>query len=158
MSTIASAVAVGVGVLLAGNLLWAIVLAPLNLRFLPSVPWAIIPMAIYLGVYWAFISGAIGASDSAATRRESLRARPLPPSVWAAAIITGLIGFGAVLALTAVMARLIVMPVSQIVTPPTMPAVTAIALLTMASVVAGVTEEAAFRGYMQSPIERSQSW
>jgi hypothetical protein len=74
--------------------------------------------------------------------------------VWAAAIITGLIGFGAVLALTAVMARLIVMPVSQIVTPPTMPAVTAIALLTMASVVAGVTEEAAFRGYMQSPIER----
>jgi membrane protease YdiL (CAAX protease family) len=154
MSTIASAVLLGVGVLLAGNLLWAPVLAPLNLRFLPSVPWAIVPMAIYLGVYWAFISGAIGASDSAATRRESLRARPLPPSVWAAAIITGLIGFGAVLALTAVMARLIVMPVSQIVTPPTMPAVTAIALLTMASVVAGVTEEAAFRGYMQSPIER----
>ena len=35
-----------------------------------------------------------------------------------------------------------------------MPAVTAIALLAMASVVAGVTEEAAFRGYMQSPIER----
>jgi membrane protease YdiL (CAAX protease family) len=154
MSTIASAVLLGVGVLLAGNLLWAPFLAPLNLRFLPGVPWAIVPMAIYLGVYWAFISGAIGASDSAATRQESLRARQLPPSVWAAAIVTGLIGFAAVLALTAVMARLIVMPVSQIVTPPAMPAVTAIALLAMASVVAGVTEEAAFRGYMQSPIER----
>jgi membrane protease YdiL (CAAX protease family) len=70
------------------------------------------------------------------------------------ALVTGLIGFGAVLALTAVMARLIAMPSSQIVIPPAMPAATAIALLTMASVVAGVTEEAAFRGYMQTPIER----
>ena len=154
MSTIASAVLIGVGVLLAGNLPWALLLAPLNLRFLSIVPWAIVPMAIYLCVYWAFISGAIGPRDTAAARRENLRARRLPASVWAAAIVTGLIGFGAVLALTAVMARLIVMPASQIVTPPSMPAATTIALLTMASVVAGVTEEAAFRGYMQSPIER----
>jgi membrane protease YdiL (CAAX protease family) len=154
MSTIASAVLIGVGVLLAGNLPWALLLAPLNLRVLSIVPWAIVPMAIYLCVYWAFISGAVGPRDTAAARRENLRARRLPASVWAAAIVTGLIGFGAVLALTAVMARLIVMPASQIVTPPSMPAATTIALLTMASVVAGVTEEAAFRGYMQSPIER----
>jgi membrane protease YdiL (CAAX protease family) len=144
----------GVGVLLAGNVLWAPVLAPLNLRFLPKVPWAIVPMTIYLSIYWSFISGAIGPKNSAATRRESLRARPLSAPVWAAAVVTGLIGFGAVLALTAVMARLIAMPSSQIVTPPSMPAVTAIVLLMMASVVAGITEEAAFRGYMQSPIER----
>lgn len=154
MSTIASAVIIGVGVLLAGNLPWALLLAPLNLRFLPSVPWAIVPMAIYLSIYWAFISGVIGPRDTAATRRDKLRARRLPPAVWAASIVTGLIGFGAVLTLTAVMARVIEMPVSQIVTPPEMPAATAITLLVMASVVAGVTEEAAFRGYMQSPIER----
>jgi hypothetical protein len=35
-----------------------------------------------------------------------------------------------------------------------MPALTAFLLLVMASIVAGVTEEAAFRGYMQSIIER----
>ncbi len=35
-----------------------------------------------------------------------------------------------------------------------MPFVTALSLLVMGSIVAGVTEEAAFRGYMQSPIER----
>ncbi len=144
----------GVGVLLAGNLLWAPLLAPLNLRLLPNVPWAIVPMAIYLRLYWAFISGATGPNDTKATRREYLRANALSPSIWPIAIITGLLGFGAVLALTAVMARLVAMPVSQIVTPPAMPAATAIALLTMASVVAGVTEEAAFRGYMQTPIER----
>ena len=154
ISTIASAVLLGIGVLLAGNLLWAPVLVPGNLRFLPTVPWAIVPMAIYLRLYWAFISGAVGPNDTKATRREYLRANTLSPSVWVAALITGLIGFAAVLALTAVMARLIAMPSSQIVTPPAMPPATAIALLIMASVVAGVTEEAAFRGYMQSPIER----
>jgi hypothetical protein len=35
-----------------------------------------------------------------------------------------------------------------------MPSLTAFLLLTMSSIVAGVTEEAAFRGYMQTPIER----
>lgn len=51
--------------------------------------------------------------------------------------------------------RLVRLPASApITTPPEMPVVTAVLLLAMASVVAGVTEEAAFRGYMQSLIER----
>src|SRR4030095_14742859 len=43
---------------------------------------------------------------------------------------------------------------APITTPAGMPALTAFLLLVMASIVAGVTEEAAFRGYMQSMIER----
>jgi hypothetical protein len=51
--------------------------------------------------------------------------------------------------------RLVRLPDSSpIVMPPEMPAVTALALIVIASVVAGMTEEAAFRGYMQGPIER----
>ena len=58
-------------------------------------------------------------------------------------------------ALLAFAARLVHLPVSSpIVTPPDMPLVTALSLIVMASIVAGVTEEAAFRGYMQGPIER----
>src|SRR5688572_20641492 len=38
--------------------------------------------------------------------------------------------------------------------PPEMPLVTLFALLVMASIVAGVVEEAAFRGYMQGPMQR----
>jgi membrane protease YdiL (CAAX protease family) len=155
VTTIASAVLLGVAVLLAGNLPWGVVLAPLNLRVFPAVPWAIAPMLLYLWVYWAFISGRAGPIDSAALRRERLRARPLAPSVWAAALITGLIGFAALLVLTSVMARLVTMPASApIVTPTGMPAATAAALLVMSSVIAGVTEEAGFRGYMQGPIEQ----
>ena len=51
MRTLALAIVTGVGVLLAGNLPWVAVLAPLNLRVFPSIPWTIVPMAIYLWLY-----------------------------------------------------------------------------------------------------------
>ena len=152
--TIASAVLLGVAVLFAGNLPWVVVLAPGNLALVPTVPWAVVPMAIYLRLYWNYIGGRIGPSETAATRREQLRANSLEPRVWAVAIVSGLIGFVAILALTAVMARLVTLPSGQIVFPSGVPAVTAATLLVMASLAAGVTEEAAFRGYMQGPIER----
>ena len=47
------------------------------------------------------------------------------------------------------------MPASEpITTPAGMPALTGLLLLVMSSVVAAVTEEAGFRGYMQGPVER----
>ena len=152
--TVASAVMLGVAVLLGGSLPWGVVLVPLNQRLLPIVPWAIVPMAIYLCAYWLFVGGRIGPADSAAMRRESLRARPLSVPVWGAALVTGLVGFAAILSLTAVMARLVALPAGEIPSSAGMPAATMIALLVMSSAVAGVTEEAAFRGYMQTPIER----
>jgi membrane protease YdiL (CAAX protease family) len=155
MRTIASAIFAGLAVLLAGNLPWIAVLAPFNLRVFPSVPWAIVPMAIYLWLYWRYIGGRIGSVDTAATRRMNLRANPIEADAWSFAILTGLIGFGALLAFLALMARLVTMPQSASLSPPPeMPLVTAFVLVVMASIVAGMTEEAGFRGYMQGPIER----
>jgi membrane protease YdiL (CAAX protease family) len=155
MTTIASAVLAGVAVLLAGNLVWGLVLAPLNLRFFPTVPWAILPMAAYLWLYWKAIGGAIGSKETAAQRRELLRANPVPAPAWALALVSGLLGYGALLTLVAIMARLMTMPESAPITmPAAMPALTSVLLLVMAAIVAGVTEEAGFRGYMQGPIER----
>jgi membrane protease YdiL (CAAX protease family) len=66
-----------------------------------------------------------------------------------------LVGFAALIALLVIAARLVQLPASSpITTPPEMPVVTVVLLLTMQSIVAGITEEAAFRGYMQSMIER----
>lgn len=145
----------GVAVLLAGSVPWGVVLAPLNLRVGVTVPWAIMPMATYLWAYWSVIRGRWGLPENANTRREYLRANALPGSVWPAALLAGLIGFGALLAFIAVMARLVTLPeTAPIITPVGMPAATAFLLLATASMVAGVTEEAAFRGYMQTPIER----
>jgi membrane protease YdiL (CAAX protease family) len=154
MYTIVSAVLLGIAVLFAGNLPWGVLLAPANLAVVLTAPWAVVPMAIYLRVYWMYIGGRIGPSETATSRREQLRANPLAPRVWPIAIASGLTGFAAILALTAVMARLVTLPSGQIVFPSEVPAVTAATLLVMASLVAGVTEEATFRGYMQGPIER----
>jgi len=157
MTTILSAAGAAILVLLAGSLPWA-GFGPIggldawNMRAGVLVPWAIVPMAIYLWAYFGFIGGRWG-TDGADGRRANLRANRLSGAVWRAAVPAGLIGFGAILALTAVIARLVRLPAGEpISTPPGMPVATMFALLAMQSVVAGVTEESAFRGYMQSII------
>jgi membrane protease YdiL (CAAX protease family) len=160
MTTIAVAVVSGVAVLFAGNMPWA-GFGPIaglwarNLAIGPAVPWAILPMTVYLWAYWRFIGGAWGSSIDRATRRANLRAHRLPSRLWLPSLVAGLVGFAALLALLAVTARVVQLPAgSPIVTPPQMPTVTVVLLLAMGSIVAGVAEEAAFRGYMQSIIER----
>ena len=141
--------------LLGGSLPWGFVLAPANLRFGVAVPWAVVPMAAYLWAYWKFIRGDWGPSETAASRRLHLRANPLSGDAWGASLLAGMLGFGALFAFLAVLARLVPLPASApITTPEGMPRISAFLLLTMSSIVAGVTEESAFRGYMQGPIER----
>jgi membrane protease YdiL (CAAX protease family) len=154
MMTILAAIGIGVLVLLAGNMPFN-GLRAWNLQFEISAPWAVVPAALYLWAYWQFIGGRWGETASAAKRRESLRASRLSRRVWIASLAAGALGFGAFVALLLVAARLVPLAASSpIATPPGMPAVTAVALIVMGSIVAGVTEEAAFRGYMQGPIER----
>jgi membrane protease YdiL (CAAX protease family) len=160
MTTILAAAGTAVLVLLAGNLPWAWLggmngLGAGNLRLGTRLPWAVLPTALYLWVYWRFIGGSWGSADDAAMRRANLRANRLSAGVWGAALASGTVGFGALLALLVLSARLVRLPAgSPIDTPPEMPAITAALLLSMQSIVAGVSEEAAFRGYMQSMIER----
>jgi membrane protease YdiL (CAAX protease family) len=118
-------------------------------------PWSILLMGLYLWAYWRLISGKWGTSTAAAKRRANLRAKPLPAPVWGASLAAGLLGFGALLSLLSVAARIVRLPSgSAMTTPSEMPVVTVFLLLIMQSVVAGVSEEAAFRGYMQSMVER----
>jgi membrane protease YdiL (CAAX protease family) len=112
-------------------------------------------MAAWLWAYWTFIRGDWGSPDTAASRRSCLRANRLSADVWIASLSAGMLGFVALFAFVAVIARLVTLPTSApVTTPEGMPAVTAFLLVTMSSIVAGVTEEAAFRGYMQTRIER----
>ena len=154
VTTILAAAATGVVVLLAGNLLWA-ALGSWNLRIGTMVPWAIVPTALYLWTYWRVIAGPWGALSSSADRRAKLRANGLPARIWWASLAAGLLGFATLIALLVVAARLVRLPSGPPITIPVeMPIVTALSLLVMQSIVAGVSEEAAFRGYMQSMIER----
>jgi membrane protease YdiL (CAAX protease family) len=153
--TVLAAAGIAVLVLLTGSLPWG-ALITLNLRRGITLPWAVVPMAIYLATYWMVVSGRwAGSSASRARRRILLRANGMAWPLWGASIAAGLLGFGAILALLVLMARLVALPdAAPIATPTGMPLLTAVALLTMQSGVAGVTEEAAFRGYMQSMVAR----
>ena len=105
------------------------VLAPLNLRVLPVPPWSIVPMAIYLWIYWRFVGGRFGPDDTAGFRRTRLRANRLPAPVWMLVLLNGLVGFAALVALLLLMARVVEMPPSApLVTPAGMPAMTAFVL------------------------------
>lgn len=153
MTTVLMASGAAILVLLTGSVPWA-VLGNWNQRVGLLVPWSIVPMTIYLGAYFGFIDGRWMAAGSE-RRRANLRAYRLPGSVWLAALPAGLLGIGAILALLVVISRLVHLPVGTPLTTPTgMPGATMFALLTMQSVVAGVTEESAFRGYMQSIVGR----
>lgn len=154
MDTIILAVLSGSAVLLAGSLPWG-VLASANQRFGTTAPCAVPLMALYIWIYWRVIGGSWGPRGSEATLRGNLRANRVSGGVWVPALLAGLLGFATLLALLTVMARLVSLPASAPITMPAgMPFMTSFLLLVMASIVAGVTEEAAFRGYMQGPIER----
>jgi len=159
MGTLLGATGTAILVLLVGSLPWAGFgrvsgLGAWNLRVGILLPWAVVPMALYLWLYFGYIGGRWGDAN-AARRRENLKANPVPRALWVTAIPAGLAGFGAILALLAVFARLVPLPAgAPITTPAGMPVATTCALLAMQSVVAGVTEESAFRGYMQSIVAR----
>ena len=104
---ILTAVGLGVVVLLAGSLPWTALLAASNLRIGTAVPWAILPMSAYLWAYWKYVGGAWGDRDTAATRRENLRAHALSADLWTRSIVAGLLGFAALLTFITVMARVV---------------------------------------------------
>lgn len=136
----------------AGTVPWAWI-AGMNLKHLPSVPWAVPPAALYLWLFWRYARGDGWPRSTAEARRNSFRANSLPGELWAAAIFAGVLGLIAVVLLLRVMNRLVVLPqqqedISQY------PLLTLTLLVAMGSVVAGVVEEGSFRGYMQGPIER----
>lgn len=153
MKTVFSAAGVAILVLLTGSMPWA-VLGSWNQRVGLLLPWAVAPMAVYLVAYFQFINGR-WTPDRAACWRTNLRANRLTGRMWGVALPAGLLGFGAIMALLAVSARLVPFPAGETISAPLgMPAPTMFTLLMMQSVVAGVTEESAFRGYMQSMIGR----
>ena len=160
MTTILAASGIAVIVLLAGNLPWSGFgpipgLMAWNLRIGTGLPWAVIPGLLYLSAYWLFISGKWASNAKAEQRRTNLRAKRLHPWTWVMALASGALGFAMLLAFLGLVSRLVNLPAGlPVSSPPEMPVLTMIILIIMASVVAGVSEEAAFRGYMQSMIER----
>lgn len=140
----------GLLILAAGLLPWTL-LAQVNVRVRPELPWAALVTVAYLGILLAWLNGWGPPRRSADRRRQSLRLWPR-----GAPDADGLPA-GAVIALLGLMYVLWIV-ISRMSQMPDLSAYPTTSyrwsMFIMGGVTAGVVEEVAFRGYMQTRIER----
>jgi membrane protease YdiL (CAAX protease family) len=121
-------------------------------------PLVIIPMTIALWVFWKFFSGTWGTNRFAETRRNNFRLTSLQPATWKWGIAAAILFVVIVQTSFVVTFRLIAFPSAKFTadykTLDTFPLWAAWVVLIMGSIVAGICEEAGFRGYMQVPLEK----
>jgi membrane protease YdiL (CAAX protease family) len=149
-------VLVGLLVTAVPTLLWGVLLQ-ISWKLSPRTPWAAILMAVFLFFYWKYLQGWGWPHSLAPQRRNGLRAPALAPAVWGWSLLAGGFGLAASIVLFIVAHRLIRWPVAAAPDFSTFSAATIFVTLLMSAVVAGFSEEAGFRGYMQSPLERRYS-
>lgn len=132
-----------------------------NLKFFPSVPWLLPATALWLWLFWRWMNGAGWPRSTSESRRRDLRACPLPGRVWRWALFAGGLGVVSCMAFGLLLARFANVPRDTYKLPvnfSALPLWTVISILLAISVSAGVVEEAAFRGYLISPIARRHGW
>lgn len=87
-------------------------------------------------------------------RRQGLRANRVSRRGWAWSLVAGGLGLVALVLALRIANRLVQLPLQQMPDLSGIPAYTVWTLFLAAAPIAGLIEEAAFRGYMQGPIER----
>lgn len=151
----ARALIMGGAVAGAATVPWS-VLVSLNLQRDAAVPWSVAAMAIYLPLYWWFVSGGLWLRSTGPRRRALLRIEPLSARGWSWALVALVLGFLAALVfLLGIYARVVDIPAEAFPATGNTPWYVALAYISMVGVVAGVAEEAGYRGYMQSELERA---
>jgi membrane protease YdiL (CAAX protease family) len=153
LPVVVRALLAGMAAAVAGSTPWALLVSA-NLEHWPTVPWAVLPTALLLWVYWRYLRGEGWPAATAAARRESCRANRVPDDAWGMAIFAGLLGLLALVLFLNVVNRMVRLPAQQMGDVSHVPVPTLFTFLIMSAIVAGVVEESAFRGYMQGPIER----
>jgi membrane protease YdiL (CAAX protease family) len=153
LPVILRAILTGLLVLLFGALIWSTMVG-INLKLTSSVPWAAGTFAIFLWAYWRYLDGAGWPRNTAEARHRNFRVRALPGRVWTWALIAGAPALVSAVALQGVFGRLIRISPFSLGDLSRYPFFTVLCILIAAAAEAGMVEEAAFRGYMQAPIER----
>jgi membrane protease YdiL (CAAX protease family) len=125
-----------------------------NLRLTPTVPWAVVPMALVLWAAWSLLGGQWGFRRSKAARAAYLRAGPLPTATMLWAVAAGLLAIVALAGFWIVLHALVRTPTNPLANLSQYPLFTIVVALAMAAISGGVSEEAGFRGYFQGTLEK----
>lgn len=154
--TIVWAPVLGFLVMSIGVFAWQI-MAGANIQTLPIVPWSTATTAVFLWVYFRYLNGSWWPRSTAEFRRLALRANPIAPAARAAVVAAAIVGLMFTLSLHFLSLRLVELPEGALSFMPRgldIPWWTLWVSVIMASIVAGVCEEAGIRGYLQTPVER----
>jgi membrane protease YdiL (CAAX protease family) len=125
------------------------------LVFIPA-PWSLVVMGAVLWVYWRYFSGSGWPRSTARARRRSFRATRLSANVWTWSLIAALLAAVAMESSFVVTFRVFEFRGEAWAMGPdlsTVPPWLAWSMVVMGALVAGITEEIGFRGYMQVPLE-----
>jgi membrane protease YdiL (CAAX protease family) len=132
-----------------------------NLKLSPAIPWLLPATALWLWIFWHYLNGEGWPRSTAESRRRDLRARPLSGTVWFWSLLAGGLAMVSVVGLAFLTTRLANVPRDAFKLPINLsnyPVWTVVSVLLAISAVAGVVEEAAFRGYLISQIQRRHGW
>jgi membrane protease YdiL (CAAX protease family) len=133
----------------------------LNMRTSPSIPWMLVVTAGWLLFFWWYVTGHGWPRSTQEARRRDLRAPSLSKPAWIWALIAGTLGITGTIAMAFVTARLAGLPREAFAAPIDFSkygALTVICAIACISATAGVVEEAGFRGFLISPIQRRHGW
>lgn len=147
------AVITGSLVFLVGTVVWSLVLG-INLKVAPSIPWGAVVMMLFIWGYWRYLGGKGWPRSTAESRRVRLRVHEVPRSIWVWALTTGFLSVGSIVSLQLVYARVVRLAIEPVPDFSRYPFISVLAVLLTSAIVAGLMEEAGFRGYMQVPIEQ----
>jgi membrane protease YdiL (CAAX protease family) len=127
-----------------------------NLKFHPEIPWAFPFTIVVLAIYGAYFSGWGPPAGTQDARKRLARASFPSARIWRAATPAMVFGIIALVTLRLLLPSL--MPVrapSVSISLSSYPLPTIVGALLSIATIAAVTEEIAFRGYMQKPLEEA---
>ena len=149
----AGPIVLGLLISLAGSVPW-ILMARLNATVHPEIPWAAVATLLYLAVYIAWLNGAGPPAKWRAARRYRLRLLRPDSNGWSKDGIGVTLSLMAVIAVLAALWILMGAPDHPPDLKPYPTTAYRVSIVVMGALVSGVTEEVAFRGYMQRGLER----
>lgn len=132
-----------------------------NLKLAPAIPVFLPLTVLWLWLFWRYARGEGWPRRTSASRRELLRAGALSRRVWMGALSAGGLSMVAVMGLAFVTYRYASLPGAAYQAPfdvSGFPSWTLVSIFASLALTAGVVEEAAFRGYMLSGLERNLGW
>lgn len=127
-----------------------------NIEILPSFPWALFIGLIWIWIIWRFLTGKKTPFPASEKRKELSRSEKMNGKTIKWIFFSGFLLSITLLSLTLIGYQFTKVPLQQLdllIALNKIPLWTSISLLFIASLITGVVEELAFRGYMQKIIE-----